>query len=150
MIIHIYFIIIGDLKRNKSEKLNQIRIGTLSLIFLSLVIFYLITSNESEEKQNIVKNEKYYQTNLCKKLNGVIEYKLPDKTRIDCLTDDYAIEIDWAKKWAEGIGQALYYAQQTNKKPAVALIVSEKDERYLKRLKSVADKFKIKIIVIER
>ena len=28
--------------------------------------------------------------------NGDIEYILNDKTRVDCLTDYYAIEFDWA------------------------------------------------------
>jgi len=97
------------------------------------------------------KNEKYYQTIMCNKLGGRIEYVLFDKTRVDCLTKEYAIEVDWAKKWAEGIGQALYYAEITNKKPAVGLIVGgSKDQKYLKRLKTVADEFNIKIIVLDK
>jgi len=80
--------------------------------------------------------------------NGQIEYVLNDKTRIDCLTDDFAIEFDWAKKWAESIGQSLYYARMTGKKPAVAIIMkSKRDMKYIKRIIK-ADKgikiFKIK------
>ena len=48
-------------------------------------------------------HEKHYQTLLCNKLDGEMEYVLKDRTRVDCLTDEYAIEVDFAKKWAESI-----------------------------------------------
>jgi len=95
-------------------------------------------------------NEKYYQTKLCKKLHGVMEYRLYDRTRVDCLTDKYAIEVDFAKKWAESIGQSLYYGYMTNRQPAVGLICSKKDKRFLKRLKTVAKKENIKIFIIKK
>jgi hypothetical protein len=85
----------------------------------------IIVSCSSHE--SIQKNERYYQSQLCDELKGQIEYVLFDKTRVDCLTNEYAIEVDWAKKWAESIGQSLYYAKITEKKPAVALIVSLKN-----------------------
>lgn len=92
---------------------------------------------------------KYYEADYVKAYcKGVVEYRLPDKTRVDCLTDEYAIEFDWAKKWAESVGQSLYYAKKTGKKPAVAIIVkSAKDDKYIERINAV-DKgitiFKIK------
>jgi hypothetical protein len=96
-------------------------------------------------------NERHYQTILCDELDGKMEYVLKDNTRVDCLTNEYAIEVDFAKKWAESIGQSLYYAYMTEKKPAVALIMDEnKDERYFKRLNALAEKYQIKIFVIEK
>lgn len=79
----------------------------------------------------------------------VIEWRLDDGTRVDILTKEYAIEVDFADKWYEGVGQALYYSIKTNKKPALVLII-EKDshEKYLDRLKMVAEKYGIKIYVI--
>lgn len=75
---------------------------------------------------------------------------LDDKTRIDCLLPEYAVEIDFANKWAESIGQALYYAIKTNRKPAIAVILrSPKDERYLIRLKTVAERYGIIIFIIQ-
>lgn len=65
---------------------------------------------------------------------GQVEYRLPDKARVDCLTADYAIEADWAPKWAEAVGQALYYASQTGRKPGILLLVKEGDWRYVERL----------------
>ena len=95
-------------------------------------------------------NERYYQTLLCNDLSGIMEYRLADKTRVDCLTDEYAMEVDFAKKWAESIGQSLYYADMTQKQPAVGLIVGKNDVRFLKRLEKIADKFDIKVFIIEK
>lgn len=69
-----------------------------------------------------------------------MEYKLNDKTRVDCLTKDLAVEVDFAPKWAECVGQALYYGKMTNKQPACVLIMErgEKDLKYLKRLRRAA------------
>jgi len=117
-------------------------------LFVYLFILFFLYSCFSNKQ--IKYNERYYQTKLCKKLNGVLEYRLPDRTRVDCLSDEYAIEVDWAKKWAEGIGQSLYYAHMTNKKPAVGIIMSKYDSRFLKRLKVIADKFDIKIYKIRK
>lgn len=91
--------------------------------------------------------EKEYQSYWCKANNGQLEYKLQDSTRIDCLTKDYAIEFDFAPKWAESIGQALYYALSVNKKAGVVLILEckEKDIKYLERLQKVAKLHNIKI-----
>ena len=55
-------------------------------------------------------SESSYQHAYCSACNGIEEYKLPDYTRVDCLTDTHAIEFDFANKWAESIGQALHYA----------------------------------------
>ena len=89
----------------------------------------LIRDNEHKYK------EADYVNAYCK---GIIEYKLPDKTRVDCLSEEYAIEFDWATKWAESVGQSLYYAKMTDKKPAVAIIMKKMtDERYIKRIEAV-------------
>jgi hypothetical protein len=96
-------------------------------------------------------NEHYYQTNLCNKFDGKMEYVLKDRTRVDCLTNEYAIEVDFAKKWAESIGQSLYYAHMTNKKPAVGIIMdAKKDKRYFDRLNVMAKKYNITILIIDK
>lgn len=118
----------------------------LSLMFLAVFILGLVCGMYActypfkpvkeplkWSKENRIK-EKEYVNAYCK---GVIEYRLPDKTRVDCLTDEYAIEFDWGYKWAEGIGQSLYYANQTGKRPAIALILrKESDKKYIERIKS--------------
>ena len=124
------------------------------IVAVVLIVGYFWEANQKPAPTPVPKgkkNEKYYQTIMCNKLGGKIEYVLFDKTRVDCLTREYAIEVDWAKKWAEGIGQSLYYASITHKKPAVGLIVGgSKDQKYLKRLKTVADELNIKIIILDK
>lgn len=90
--------------------------------------------------------ERVYQEYWCGMKKGVTEYELPDKTRVDCLLPDMAVEFDFANKWAECIGQALYYGQRTGKTPACVLIMErgEKDIKYLRRLRyAVYNKKKI-------
>lgn len=91
--------------------------------------------------------EKYYQVKYCQ---GALEYRLADKTRVDCLTEDYAIEFDFAAKWAEAVGQSLYYALKTCRKPMIALIVeSDKDWRYINRAREICDKYGITLWIVE-
>lgn len=121
-------------------------IGFLYLIFCIIgVIFGLFNTDKiSEYTRNSIKSsmkEADYVNAYCK---GIIEYQLPDRTRVDCLTDEYAIEYDWAKKWAESIGQALYYSKMTGKKPAVAIIIKNPEERiYIDRIRKVDSNIKI-------
>lgn len=81
--------------------------------------------------------EKEYQAAWCKAHNGVMEYRLNDKTRVDCLTDTLAVEFDFAPKWHECIGQALYYGRKTRRTPACVLIMENgtNDMRFLYRLR---------------
>ncbi|WP_457749967.1 hypothetical protein [Sulfurimonas sp.] len=114
-----------------------------------LIVFMLFLCWIEEASALKRYHERYYQTILCKNLHGVMEYRLSDRTRVDCLSDNYAIEVDFAKKWAESIGQSLYYAKMTGKKPAVGLIMNRgKDSRYLKRLELIAKEYNIKIFII--
>ncbi|MAD41917.1 MAG: hypothetical protein CL623_05945 [Arcobacter sp.] len=117
---------------------------------LKSFIYIILLSVFFNACSSVKKNERYYQEKLCSKLDGLMEYTLKDKTRVDCLSSEYAIEVDWAEKWAEGVGQSLYYAQMTNKKPAIALIVGSKDERYVRRLNTLAKKLDIKIFIVNK
>jgi hypothetical protein len=66
---------------------------------LLIVLFLLSTSTLSQER-NMYESD--YVNLHCK---GQIEFVLPDKTRVDCLTDTHAIEYDYGRKWAEAIDQ---------------------------------------------
>jgi hypothetical protein len=91
-------------------------------------------------------HEKDYQQWWCARHDGELEYRLSDTTRVDCLTSEYAVEVEYAAKWAEAIGQSLYYARMTNRKPAVLIIIkNHSDERFLKRLRTVAREQGIKV-----
>jgi len=84
--------------------------------------------------------EKDYQKAWAAKHGGKCEVRMSDGTRCDIVTDTHAIEVDWADKWAEAVGQSLWYSFQTNKKPGIVLILkSGKDRKHLMRLPSLID-----------
>ena len=98
----------------------------------------LICAQHADARGRRKHYERWYQKRWCAEHNGRSEYVLPDRTRCDCLTDTHAIEFDFANKWEEAIGQALYYSMQTGKKAGIVLILEEpKDMKYWIRLNSV-------------
>lgn len=112
--------------------------------FFTLTIILIALSNFCEAKH--LHTEKEYQAYWCNAKGGQMEYVLNDKARVDCLLPDMAVEFDFANKWAECIGQALYYGQKTNRIPACVLITENptKDFKYVKRLRyAVYNKKKI-------
>ena len=68
----------------------------LLFIFIMLLIFLFI-GKALNAKQ--IKSEKYYQKKYCSSIGATIEARV-GRVKIDCLTKDYAIEVDFAKKWA--------------------------------------------------
>ena len=114
----------------------------MNKIILLLFTLFLLYINPTQNRAfgAHLYPEKYYQNEWCTKWGGIQEYILYDKTRVDCLTKTYAVEFDFASKWAEAIGQSLYYSKITGKKPAIILIL-EKDEdtKYYNRAKLLAE-----------
>ena len=102
-------------------------------------------------------NEAYHVDVWCKdpknpifvtsiKKSGQVEAVQVDKTRVDCLTDDYAIEFDWASKYNEAIGQSLGYSLRTLKRPGIVLIMkSDSDEKYWNRLQEIIIRYNLPI-----
>ncbi len=81
--------------------------------------------------------EQYHQVRWCEAHHGITEVALDDGTRVDCLTDTYAIEFDFARKWAEAVGQAAHYAAMTGHAPGVVLILEGPDDlRFVDRILS--------------
>ena len=88
-----------------------------------------------------------YVNQWCTSDFGRKEAVLWDLTRVDCLAKDYAIEFDFAKKWAEAVGQSLYYSKMTGKAPAIALILTNiTDYKYLKRIERLDNDIKVFLI----
>ncbi|MGB0600483.1 MAG: hypothetical protein ACPGLY_27720, partial [Rubripirellula sp.] len=54
-------------------------------------------------------NEAAHTRRLAREYNAKPEVVLWDKTRADLVGKEWVGEVDWAPKWAEGIGQCLYY-----------------------------------------
>lgn len=116
------------------------------LKLLSILMLFLCGSAVFAKHEH---PEKFYQNNWCSENKGTLEYRLPDSTRIDCVTDNYAIEFDFAHKWAEAVGQSLHYGLMTGKEPAIVLIMEKKtDGKYYDRVKRLCDTYKIKLFTI--
>lgn len=49
------------------------------------------------------------------------------RSRVDCVDDARAIEVDYSQHWAAAVGQALYYGRVLGKQPTVALICDADD-----------------------
>jgi len=85
---------------------------------------------------------------LAAKYNAKREVVLWDRTRVDLVTDEYVFEIDFAKKHYEAVGQSLWYAIVTDKKPAIILLaVPRDDDRFVYRCQAVCAKHGIKLFV---
>ena len=106
-----------------------------------ILLLLLITAPPSTEVE--------WRQYLAPRYQAQVEVRLEDGTRCDLVTKAEAIECDWAKKWAEAIGQSLYYAIELEKKPAIILLVKdhERDQRYVDRCKKVCDRAGIKLYV---
>lgn len=70
--------------------------------------------------------------------------------RVDCLLPDYAVEVDFASKIYQGIGQAMYYSAETGRLPAVLLIIEDpvNEDKYLKKLEQVQKMHGLKYWII--
>jgi hypothetical protein len=106
------------------------------IIFLLIGIFCFAGLAEAKKHK---KTEKEYQKEWCERRGCRTEVRMPDGTRCDCILSDYAIEFDFAEKWAEAFGQSIYYSMQDQtKRPGIVLILeSEKDEINWLRLNSL-------------
>ena len=124
------------LKKNENLTMNKV-----------LIILSLIFSSPS----NALENEDYYNRQFCAQESGQLEYKLSDKSRVDCLTDTHAYEADWADglKVYESIGQSLYYAAETGKNPGILLLVRKKSsDKHIRKVKRVIENWKLPIKLV--
>ena len=121
----------------------------IKIILIATLISFSVEARERES---------YYQRHFCNMIEGEKEYVLKDKRRIDCLTNKYAIEIDFAEKWPECMGQAVGYSLAINEErnhkryktnPMCALIVGENDSRHVERARAVSNKINVKLIIID-
>ena len=103
------------------------------------------------QSAHAIENEDYYNRQFCAQESGQAEYSLPDRSRVDCLTDTHAFEADWADglKVYESIGQSLYYAAETGKKPGILLLVRKKNSaKHIRKVKRVIESWNLPIKLI--
>ncbi len=117
-----------------------------TLLLLALFSLPVIATSGGGDRSAPPKwHEADYVDHHCK---GEVEHVLADRTRIDCLSETHAIEYDWGKKWAEAIGQSLYYSAMTGKKAGIVLITNSRTKaRYLNRLNKAIEAHNLAIDV---
>ena len=99
---------------------------------LTTLVFLLLTATASALP------ESYYQDIFAAQIGGRTEVTAGDGTRCDILTDSYAIEVDFARKWGEAIGQSLNYGFQFNRQAGIVLILEKpSDRKHLIRVNSI-------------
>ena len=84
-------------------------------------------------------------------MSGQTDYTLQDQSRVDCLTETHAFEVDWADgmKVYEAIGQSLYYASQTGKKPGILLLIrKDNSKKHIRKVKEVIGAFNLPIELV--
>jgi len=120
--------------------------GSVPVLVMVLVMLWGTLASTAEARRRHPEN--FYQKLWCDKAGGILEYPLKDRTRVDCLTHQYAIEFDFGSKWAEALGQALHYSLMTGKKPGIVLILeNDKDKKYWVRLNDIIRNYGLKIQV---
>ena len=104
------------------------------LLFLAIMPFTLMSS------------ERDINNKWCMNIGGYDEFRTKDGTYVDCLTKDYAIEAEYDYNWKEAIGQALHYADATDRKPGILLIKrKESNKDYHTQLMHVIKKYDLPI-----
>ncbi len=82
----------------------------------------------------------------CSEQSRITEVLQSDRTRCDCLTQTHVIEFECGPKWAESLGQSLYYSIQTGKKAEIVLILEKPSEyKYWRRISTVITYNNLKI-----
>lgn len=114
-------------------------INVMRIIICIIYIFGSVSGSDAAH----LHPESAYRDAWCM---GDTEVRMPNGNRADCVTTNYAVEVEFAKKYHEGVGQALDYAQQTGKLPAILLIIeTEKDWHYYNKLKPLAAEHYIRL-----
>lgn len=92
--------------------------------------------------------ERWYAERAAAEYDGILEFHLPDGTRCDIVTERHAIEVEFAPKWKEAIGQSLHYAALSDRIAGILLILVEpSEERYLESLREVIAHYDLPIDV---
>jgi hypothetical protein len=120
------------------------------IYIFSIAVLIFFAGACAGTKQYALYNEKDFQEAFNKiYFQGKAKMEVPVRYgRIDLLTDEYAIEVEKLDKFHEAIGQALHYAKETGKKPAIAISIVDSepgDKEKLRYVTWLCNYYKIKV-----
>lgn len=114
--------------------MNTFRVaGAVWVAGLLWVLFGLFDAVGAQSRH---RPERVWSTAWCEQVGGASAgVVLSDGTVPDCMTGTHAIEVDFARKWYEGVGQALHYARMSGLRPGLLLVVEDvaRDCKYIQR-----------------
>jgi hypothetical protein len=76
------------------------------------------------------------------------EVVMPDDSRADLVGPDLAVEVEWATKWKESIGQAVLYGIWSGKRPAVVLLADGDQRVEVLRCRLVCERVGVVLYVV--
>jgi hypothetical protein len=97
----------GIVARGKERAMHK------PLLACLLVVGLWPTASEAQ-------SEREWQRLYCRGMD--LDVHLATGGEVDCLSAEHAIEVEWTKHWAEAVGQSLYYAGDTGRKPGIILL----------------------------
>ena len=113
---------------------------------LLIFSFWLLLTNPSYIEAAHTNPEQWYAMRAAERYNGFAEFWMPDSPLCDVLTPQHAIEVEFALKWSEAIGQSLHNALQTGRLAGIQLILTEpEEERYLDQHNELIDHYQLLI-----
>ena len=126
--------------------------------FLIIILTIFLFSFPSLAKQD----EPYYSKKFCEEIwFGQSEYPIKENNeevaRVDCLTENKAIEFGWSDgDIYNDIGQSLYYSIKTGLPPVIILLIDienyeeiiKKTKRRIKKFEEINEAFNLNIELI--
>lgn len=95
-----------------------------------LALFFAIPLFLGAASPPLPRDESFWQRRYCEGMK--LEHHLSSGGYVDCLSDEHAIEVEWAEHWAEAVWQSLYYASGTGRKPGIILLCESSEGGTLK------------------
>lgn len=118
-------------KKNNASLWHEVA-RYISMTILVGLLIGIYTPAESQ-------NDASYVREVARLLNGQTEVRMYGG-RADVVTEEYAIEVEYAHLWKQSIGQSLWYGIQLNKKAGIVLIMRTPDDyKYGIMLQSTLD-----------
>ena len=117
-----------------------------------LVTMALVLTTFQPPADRMTWTERQWCDHLAQQWGAEVEVRTPDGSRVDLLIPGgEAWEVDFAPKWAQGVGQALYYSAATHQPPGLVLIMREpaKQQKYYLRALVVCHKYGIRLEVVQ-
>ncbi|MCR8827617.1 hypothetical protein [Pseudosulfitobacter koreensis] len=89
----------------------------LAVFLVAIVLAASMATAQSKIK------EREFQERFCVGMN--LEVITEAGTKADCVSDEYAIEVEKSHKWAEAIGQALHYGVELERQAGIIIVCED-------------------------